>query len=373
MMKTDAIGLYIHIPFCVKKCNYCDFCSYSGISDEEKEKYVDRLCSEIISYSDRKISINTIFFGGGTPTLLSDNDFDKIFTAIYRAFNVCYNSEITVEANPGTVTFEKIAHLKGLGVNRFSIGLQSIHENELKMLGRIHSYEDFKATYNIMRSLGIKNINVDIMYGIPEQTKESFSKTLSEVAALAPEHLSVYGLIIEPNTHFFEISDNLRIPGEDEECDMYFFASNYLAKLGYCHYEISNYAKSKYESKHNLKYWRDEEYIGVGLAAYSYYDGTRFGNTKSMIRYLLDDCPREYCEKINPKEEKYEFVMLALRLGNGFSLSEYKKRFGEDFICGREDIINTLFANGYLIVENDRIFLTDRGLYVSNYILTELL
>lgn len=372
-MKTDPIGLYIHVPFCIRKCNYCDFSSFTDISNVDREMYVERLCREITSYSDKQISLDTIFFGGGTPTVLSCDGFEKIFLAIRSTFNICHDAEITVETNPGTVTVEKILHLKKLGVNRFSIGLQSIHENELKILGRIHDCEAFKTTFDNMRSVGIRNINVDIMYGIPEQTKESFTETLSQLIDIAPEHISVYGLILEPKTHFFDIKDTLTLPSEDDECDMYFLASDMLGKAGYFHYEISNYAKCECESRHNLNYWHDGEYIGVGVSAYSYYRGERYGNTKSISDYLQNKNIVEYREIIDLQTEKYEYVMLAMRLGSGFSLSDYKARFGEDFVLGREEIITELLTRGYMKMENDRIFLTDRGLYVSNYILTELL
>lgn len=372
-MKTKQIGLYVHIPFCVKKCNYCDFCSFADVDKDTRSAYINKMCKEIESYKDKKISIDTIFFGGGTPTLLSADELAKIVRSIKNTFTVSDNVEFAMEANPGTTTRDKISEFVKLGVNRFSIGLQSIHENELKKLGRIHSFDDFKRTLRDMRAEGITNINVDLMYGIPDQTKETFCETLKEVTALSPEHLSVYGLILEEGTPFFDMGNSLILPSEDDECDMYSLAAELLSQNGYSHYEISNYAKPGLESKHNLKYWKDQEYIGVGVSAYSYFEGRRYGNTKNISEYISSDSPIAYDEPIDPDEEKYEYVMLALRLKGGFSSEDYKKRFGEDFISGREETIKEFVDRGYMSVADDRISLTENGFYVSNYILTELL
>lgn len=373
MMKTDKIGLYVHIPFCVKKCNYCDFCSFSGLSQDIKDSYVDQLCREILAYKEKCISVDTIFFGGGTPTLLAVEDMMKITAAIKEAFYVDEDAEFTMEANPGTTARDTLRGFIDCGVNRFSIGLQTIHEKELKKLGRIHTYNDFIETYSDIRDLGITNINVDLMYGIPCQTMDSFEETLYEVSKLSPEHLSVYGLILEEGTPFFDYKEDLPVPSEDTECDMYELACKILFKNGYSHYEISNYAKPGYESRHNKKYWNSKEFIGVGLSAYSYLDGKRFGNTKDLGKYLIGNGFSEYCDNIDPEAEKYEYAMLALRLGEGISLSEYKKLFSEDFLSGREEIISRLSSGGYVNINNDRLSLTEKGFYVSNYIITELL
>ncbi len=373
MMKTNQIGLYVHIPFCVRKCNYCDFCSFADIDADTRCAYINKLCREIEGYSKKEIAIDTIFFGGGTPTLLSPDELSKIIESIKNTFAVSDAVEFAMEANPGTTSREKISEFVSLGVNRFSIGLQSIHKNELKKLGRMHDFEDFKKALHDMRAEGISNINVDLMYGIPEQTKDSFLETLKVVSSLHPEHLSVYGLILEEGTPFFEMGNSLVLPTEDDECDMYSMASEFLLQNGYLHYEISNYAKPGFESKHNLKYWKDQEYIGVGVSAYSYFNGRRYGNTKSISEYISSDSPIDYDETINLEEQKYEYVMLALRLKHGFSLQDYQNRFGEDFVSGREDIIKRFIQCEYMSVLDDRIFLTEKGFYVSNYILTELL
>lgn len=371
-MATDAIGLYLHVPFCVRKCNYCDFCSFNLSTVDWREEYINRLCDEIYSYRERGISVNTIFFGGGTPSLLSPKEFERICDAIKDSFRVLPECEFTVEANPKTLDSEKLATFVKCGVNRLSIGLQSIHENEMKILGRIHSYEDFVEIYHLAREHGINNINVDLMYGIPEQTMESFGQTLDTVLTLRPDHISLYGLILEEGTPFYERRNSLPLPSEDHECDMYYLAAERLREVGYSHYEISNYALDGRQCQHNLKYWRCEEYIGLGLAAYSYFDGRRFGNSDDPSVYLGKDCV-DYVLDEDEADESFEYVMLRLRLAEGFSLTDYKARFGEDFLASRRELIDSYLKAGYISLGDDRIALTERGFYVSNSILTELI
>lgn len=373
-METKPIGLYVHIPFCLRKCNYCDFCSVAF--DENKLKlYTDSLVSEIESYAkEPKVKINSIFFGGGTPSVLSTESFEKIVRSIEKNFEICVNTEFSVEVNPATVSDEKARAFKRLGVNRVSIGLQSIHENELKILGRIHSYNDFLNTFRILRDAGIDNINVDLMYGIPQQTRDSFKKTLSAVSALSPEHISAYGLIVEEGTPFYRMRDELNLPGEDAEYDMYSFAVNALGDAGFSHYEISNYAKVGFECRHNLKYWRDEEYIGVGLSAHSYYLGKRYSNTSDFDEYF-DDFGAKYRkeERAGSGVDKFEYAMLALRLAEGLSLSEYRKLFGEDFAADKRELLSAYIEAEYMRLSGDRLCFTSKGFYVSNAIMAELL
>ncbi len=373
-MTTDGRGLYIHVPFCVRKCNYCDFCSF-GISEIAwREKYIDRLCTEIESYKGQDITIDSVFFGGGTPSLLTPDEFRRIVCTVRECFVVSPLAEFTVEANPKTLDEKKLLNFVECGVNRLSIGLQSIHENELKILGRIHNFEGFLESYNLARRCGIKNLNVDLMYGIPEQTMDSFEKTLKKIIKLSPEHISLYGLILEEGTPFFKMKEDLPLPSEDTECDMYYLAAKMMADSGYSHYEISNYARPGLECRHNLKYWHCDEYIGVGVSAYSYFGGCRFGNTDDIDEYLSSPCTKyDYRERLDVDSLAYEYVMLGLRLAEGISLDEYKYRFGRDFLSGREKIIDDLKVGGYLSVDNGRIRLTEKGFYVSNSILTELI
>ena len=372
-MTTDSVGLYVHIPFCIRKCNYCDFCSFSVDVFAEREVYIDTLISEIRSYKDKNLKLNSIFFGGGTPTLLSLEEFEKIAEAIKETFEISAEAEFTIEANPKTLTEQKLLCYKSFGVNRISLGLQSIHENELKFLGRIHSYEDFLSSYNLVRKVGIANVNIDLMYGIPEQTKESFEETIARVLSLSPEHISLYSLIIEEGTPFFEWRENLPLPCEDEECDMYYTADKLLSDNGYSHYEISNYAKAGFSCQHNLKYWIGEEYIGVGVSAYSYFNGVRFGNARSLSEYLCNYLEKYDIVKSDREVMQYDFVMLRLRLADGFLLSEYKKRFGSDFFKEHEKVIKRYIDSGLMRLDGDKLSLTVSGFYVSNAILTELL
>ena len=373
-MITKPIGLYIHIPFCVKKCEYCDFCSFPIKNVDWKQKYINKLCEEVLEYKDQNFFVDSIFFGGGTPSLLSFEEIDRIFLCINNAFSVLPNSEITFEINPGTVNADKLNYLAGKGVNRISIGLQSIHENEMKILGRIHNYEDFLNAYRWSREAGIDNINVDLMYGIPTQTEASFKQTVNAVTSLKPDHISLYGLILEEGTPFFEKQDCLDLPDIDEECDMYYMAASLLNQNDYNHYEISNYARNGFECKHNLKYWHCEEYIGVGVAAYSYINGCRYGNSRDINEYLsLGKVKYDYLERVDIESKAYDYVMLRLRLSEGFSLEEYSRNFGLDFLAGRENIINRLSIAGLLTINNGRLSLTEKGFYVSNSILTELI
>ena len=374
-MTTDNIGLYVHIPFCIRKCAYCDFASFSGVDSNVRARYIDRLCEEIESYrTEEKIGVDTVFFGGGTPSLLSSHELSRILASARSAFKISPDAEITMEMNPGTVTPDKVRGYASLGVNRACIGCQSFIENELKILGRIHTYEDFLASYASAREAGFDNISVDLMYGIPEGTVESLEKTLRAVTDLSPEHISLYGLIVEEGTPFHKMKDNLNLPDVDTECDMYEMACDYLARRGYSHYEISNYARRGYQCRHNLIYWRDEEYIGVGAAAHSYFKSERYGNSASLDEYFSPEYEKYRCrEEIDGKEEAYEYAMMRLRLAEGISLSEYRSRFGKDFTEGKEELIDRLARGGFVTLSADRLSLTDRGMYVNNYLLTELL
>ena len=375
MMTTDNVGLYVHIPLCVRKCNYCDFCSFPSLDEDARRAYINRLTEEIKAYKrDRKIGVDTIFFGGGTPTLLTPFELEKITLAISDSFSIADGCEFTLEGNPGTISADSIKAYKSLGVNRFSLGLQSIHENELKILGRIHSYADFLNSYSTIYNSGITNINVDLMYGIPQQTKFSFEKTLAEITGLSPTHISAYGLIIEEGTPFFDKRASLELPSEDSECDMYYACAQILAENGYSHYEISNYHKDGYACRHNLKYWHADEYVGVGISAYSYFDGTRYGNSRDMNEYLSSSgIHYTTSDTVDFETQMFEYAMMRLRLSEGFSLSEYERRFGASFLKGREENIAQLQGGGYLEITSDRIALTERGFYVSNTILSELL
>ena len=374
-MTTEPIGIYVHIPFCKSKCAYCDFVSFGGALSKYEEQYVNSLISEIWEHrSADKIAVNSIFFGGGTPSLISAASFEKIVSALRGSFEILPETEFTVEANPKTLTEEKLKTYKRCGVNRISLGLQSVHENELKILGRIHNFDEFLESYNLCLKAGITNINVDLMYAIPEQTQESFRATLEKIISLSPAHISAYGLILEEGTRLYEKRESLNFPTEDEECEMYYMAADMLRKAGYSHYEISNYAKPGRECRHNLKYWQHKEYIGLGLAAHSYYKGARLANPVDFREYFSPE-RRNYVqtEEIDRESSAYEYAMMHLRLSDGFSLAEYEKKFAKSFTSGKEAYIDGLAEGGYVKKEDGRLFLTEKGFYVSNTILSELL
>ena len=372
-MTTDPIGIYVHIPFCKSKCNYCDFCSYPSLYEARADEYVERVIAEAGGYrKEHPLRVDTVYFGGGTPSLLTPSQLERLLKSLREVFDILPDAEITLEANPGTLTEEKARGYKALGVNRISLGVQTIHEKELKSLGRIHTYGDFLTSYKLLRECGFDNISVDLMYGIPHQTADSFTETLREIISLKPEHISAYGLIVEEGTPFYDVADSLPLPTEDAECDMYYTAADILKKAGYSHYEISNYARPSYKSRHNLKYWRDEEYIGLGAAAYSYFGGSRYGNPRSFDKYM-SGASRDNVDTPDREGEMFEYAMMHLRLDEGITLADYKARFGTDFTSERESVIEKYRAAGMLTLDEDRLALTERGFYLSNAIMAELL
>lgn len=373
-MVTDSLGLYVHVPYCVRKCNYCDFCSLAANERAVPDDYVDRLCEEISAYSGKvNRPLDTIYFGGGTPSLLSTLQVKRIVDRIRKTFEISENAEVTFEANPGTLTPEKAEAFYSLGFNRVSLGLQSIHKIEMKTLGRIHNFDDFLFVYNALRKAGFENISVDLMYGIPHQTKESFRESLKALIDLSPEHVSAYGLMIEEGTPFHSLRDSLPLPSLDDECDMYEIASELLTGAGYEHYEISNYARDGFRSRHNSRYWYLDEYIGVGAAAHSFFGGYRYSNTDDVDEYISLRGIAADGEKISDEDLAYEYAMLGLRMKDGISLSDYQCRFGSSFTDGKQDMIFRLEEEGLLTLSDDRIALTERGFYLSNSILVEIL
>lgn len=371
-MKTDGrTGLYVHTPFCIRKCKYCDFAS-SVPNEDFRAAYIERLLGEIRSYRDKNVLLDTVFFGGGTPSLLNARELYMIMDAIRSSFRLSPIAEITAEVNPGTIDEQKLGAFLSEGFNRFSIGLQSIHENELKKLGRIHNFEDFLTAYKMMRENGVGNISVDLMFGIPEQSVKSFEQTLSAIKELSPEHISAYGLIIEEGTPFYNERDNLRLPTEEDEREMYFLASSVLSESGYSHYEISNFAKSGFECKHNLKYWNLDDYIGVGLAAHSYFGGAHFSNPRDQGAYLSG--VKDVEDALSLDEVAFEYAMLRLRTSAGISFTEYKKRIGSDFLTKeRKERADFYKARGLLLCNEKRLALTTEGFYLSNTIISDLL
>ncbi len=392
-MEKKDLELYVHIPFCVKKCAYCDFLS-APADAQERTAYVYALIKEIRTkkkdYSGCRV--NTVFLGGGTPSILGVDDTRKIFRALCESFDIAEDAEITMEVNPGTVTEEKASAWKKCGVNRLSIGLQSADDRELKMLGRIHTYREFSDTWEIVRRAGFRNVNIDLISAIPGQTPESWERTLRTAAELEPEHLSAYSLIIEEGTPFYEqygeladrrlktesstdgVTPLLPLPDEDTERRIYKATEKILSEYGYHRYEISNYAKPGYECRHNLGYWERKEYLGLGLGACSLIDESRFHNTADMEKYLeLCGSTAEEVEDLSEEEQMEEFMFLGLRKTAGISCEAFQSAFGRGIFEVYGEQLGNLSDQGLLKISDQRIRLTDRGIDISNYVFSEFL
>lgn len=383
------LEIYIHIPFCKQKCAYCDFLSFPVYN----EKYIDSIKREIAGKAEAfnlkdEYIISTIFIGGGTPSFIEADDIVSIIDTLYKNIEVDINTEITIETNPGTLNKSKLKAYKGIGINRLSIGLQSVNNAELKKLGRIHTYEEFLNNYYLARETGFENINIDLMSALPNQTIESFNNTLKTIITLNPEHISAYGLIIEEGTKFYELysGHSELLPSEEAEREMYYNTKALLAAGGYERYEISNYAKSGFECRHNIGYWRRREYIGFGIGAASLLNNTRYTNICDIHKYiqLLDNCCVksnkgdflsifEEQNKLTVNEQMEEFMFLGLRMMEGISINEFENSFNCLFeeVYGR--VLNKLINEELVIKNNDRIFLSERGIDVSNYVLSEFL
>lgn len=381
-MKKE-LELYIHIPFCVKKCAYCDF--LSAPQDEEViEEYIKAMINEIAAYKNMSSAylVTTVFVGGGTPSVLSSDQVKQVFDTLYDVFKVAVDAEITIEANPGTVTEEKLKIYKKCGINRISFGLQSTNNEELKLLGRIHTYEEFLESYQLARQAGFDNINVDLISAIPKQTLQSWEATLQKVIQLEPEHISAYSLIVEEGTPFAKMygkgcSKEKDLPNEEEERTIYYRTKELLKEAGYHRYEISNYAKERKECKHNLGYWERKEYLGIGLGAASLLDNVRFHNTEELKSYVenSEKIAKIRCDRImlTENEQMEEFFFLGLRKAKGVSLEEFKGKFGQSVASCYGNQIERLKQQQLLEEVNGFLRLTDKGIDVSNYVFTELL
>ncbi len=373
-MKT--LGLYLHFPFCRSKCAYCDFCSQPLPKEETVRRYVAALCLDLETRARqcREYEVDTVYFGGGTPTFLFANALKQILSTVQQSYRLSPDAEITAECNPATADLEKLTQMRRAGFNRLSIGLQSAQEGELRALGRAHTFEDFCRTWRDARAAGFENLSADVMFGIPHQSIESFRDTLNRLCALSPDHVSAYSLTVEEGTPFGRMgAENLSLPSEDETRAMYMEMTDILAKHGIFQYEISNFARRGYESRHNLKYWRCKEYLGFGPAAYSDFGGERFGNGRDLDGYLSG---RDICierETPSEKERKNEHIMLGLRLNEGIDRESFSERFGEDAWQTLFDEIWQHERAGFSVCERDRVFLTRQGMLVSNAILCTLL
>ncbi len=357
------LSLYIHIPFCKSKCKYCDFLSFPSM--EYINAYKKALLNEINAF-DCNDTIKSIFIGGGTPSVIDSSIIEEIMTGLGK-YNISKNAEITIEANPGTLTAEKLNAYSKSGINRISIGLQAWQNSLLKTLGRIHTREEFLKSYEAARKY-FNNINIDIMFSLPDQNLEQWLETLENVTALNPEHISAYSLIVEDGTPFYDMELNL--PDEETDRKMYHTAIKYLAQKGYNQYEISNFAKTGYESVHNSVYWQRGEYKGFGLGAASLIGSSRLKNTEKLSDYIKGTAVVEK-EELTKEDEMAEYMFLGLRMTKGVSISEFKNQFNTDMLSKYKNVINKY--KPYIIIEGDTLRLTTEGLDISNMIFSEMI
>ncbi|MCF2569753.1 oxygen-independent coproporphyrinogen III oxidase [Mediterraneibacter glycyrrhizinilyticus] len=391
MCEKKELELYVHIPFCVRKCAYCDFLS-APADTQERTLYIDALTEEIRARKNdfTAYRVSTIFLGGGTPSILEGGDSARIFRALQENFDISDDAEITMEVNPGTVTEEKAASWRKSGVNRLSIGLQSADDRELKMLGRIHTYREFLDTWKIVREAGFENVNVDLISATPGQNLRSWSETLRKAADLGPEHISAYSLIVEEGTPFYERygdgsgededkGNHLPpLPDEDTEREIYKATEKILAEYGYHRYEISNYAKTGYECRHNLGYWERKEYLGLGLGASSLISECRFHNTADMGKYLrlYENAGTDICEDIehlSVEDQMEEFMFLGLRKTVGISVDDFRKAFGKEIREVYGEQMRKLEEQRLIEYSGNRVRLTERGTDISNYVFSEFM
>lgn len=375
----DKISLYIHIPFCAQKCLYCDFPSFAR-KDHLRKAYIEALNKEIISLREKhnNLEINTIFIGGGTPSVLEAHELECLLKEVAK-LNMAKDIEYSMECNPGNLTEEKLEVMKKYGVNRISMGLQAKQDNLLKGLGRIHNYKTFKENFLLAKKVGFNNINVDLMFGLPNQRLNEWEETLREIISLDPAHISAYSLIIEEGTAFYNLyeNDKLKLPTEEEERKMYHLAKKILEENGFNQYEISNYAKDGKECRHNLAYWNMDNWIGVGSAAASYINGKRIKNISSVEEYINSINEKgEAVEEIinNSKNDNMEeFMFMGLRKINGIDENKFKKRFSMNINDVYGEILNKYIGEGLLIRESGRIFLSEKGIEISNIIMADFL
>ena len=378
------LQIYVHIPFCVQKCLYCDFLSFAA-EERVQEDYVNALLEEIRHYGETMTDydVTTIYIGGGTPSYVNHVWIETVLAEIYENFSIKPNVEISIECNPGTLSSWKLGAYKSAGINRLSIGLQSANNEELKILGRIHTYEDFLKSYEMARAAGFDNINVDLMSGLPKQNVSKFLETLYKVIKLRPEHISAYSLIIEKGTPFYDSYkfDLVKqqagmktdfLPSEDEEYRIYKATQEVLKQNGYVQYETSNYAQKGYECRHNIGYWTRENYLGVGLGAASLIENVRYTNTSNIDTYMQGEWVAVE-ELITRKAQMEEFMFLGLRMNEGVSREDFENNFNISIEAIYREPLEELKRKELLVARAGRIFLTDKGRDLSNYCLAKFL
>ncbi|HEL5883892.1 TPA: oxygen-independent coproporphyrinogen III oxidase [Clostridioides difficile] len=389
------LGLYVHIPFCVKKCKYCDFNSYK-MDIDSKKRYIEDLKIEMELYSNKLYKdnkyknkeccslnkndkITSIFVGGGTPSILTSDEIREVFISIKEMFDIDENAEITIECNPGTLTLEKLKTMKEIGINRLSIGLQAIQEKYLNFIGRIHTYEEFEKNYKDALSVGFKNINIDLMYSLPNQTLCDWKETLEKVVHLNPTHISAYSLILEEGTELYNMyeSNKFELIDENVDIEMYEYTINYLKSKGYNQYEISNYSKEGYNCEHNILYWECEHYIGIGAGASGYINENRYNNVESLEDYHLSlvkrEKPIQENEILSEKDMIEEKIFMGLRMNKGIKFEDFKKKFGIDFREKYNKQIEMLLARKLINQSFEGIQLTQKGREISNSVFIEFM
>ena len=373
--ENSPMEIYIHIPFCIRKCDYCDFLSGPS-GPEEQADYVQALLREIQAVEEGEgRSVSSIFIGGGTPSVLDERLLGDILREIRNRFKMEEDAEITIEVNPGTANIGKLQAYREMGINRLSIGLQSPEDRELKILGRIHNYGQFLETYQEARTVGFDNINIDLMSAIPDQTYEGWVKNLRTVAELEPEHISAYSLIVEEGTPF--AARKLNLPDEDTEYNMYEATAQILKEYGFEQYEISNYARKGRECRHNVGYWTRQDYLGFGLGASSLYGKERFANTADMKKYLENSKNPEKIREKEPsltrEDEMAEFMFLGLRMTKGISKADFQRCFGCTIESVYGEVLEKYESMELLLEKDGRIYLSREGIHVSNSIMAEFL
>ena len=364
----NEVNLYIHIPFCKKKCYYCDFISYSN-KDDYIEEYIDTVIKEYSNYKAEEYIIKTVYIGGGTPSYIDS----KYIVKLLKEINIEKAEEITIEINPGTVTKEKLIDYRNSGINRLSIGLQATQDTLLKEIGRIHTYNEFLDTYNMAREVGFKNINIDLMLALPKQHIEDLIQSVKKIIELNPEHISIYSLILEEGTKMYDMVNKQKctLPKEDEEREMYWAVKNILEKNGYNHYEISNFAKNGYYSKHNIDCWNQKEYIGIGAAAHSYLDNRRYSNLGNIEEYIKNYHDKEIHEIQDKISKQKEYMILGLRKLDGIYISEFELKFNENPIYLFRNELNKLVNQELIEIDLNNIKLTNKGLDLANLVWEE--
>ncbi len=383
-MKKEELGIYIHIPFCMQKCLYCDFVSYINKSECVKE-YINCMIKEIQLYDLKKYNITTIYIGGGTPSFIESDYIKEIINVIQNKLEKndtrWEDIEITIEANPGTITLEKLNDYKTAGINRISLGLQATQDRLLKQIGRIHNYKDFLEAYELLKRVGFNNINVDLMIGLPNQSIKDLKESLEKIIKLDPNHISVYSLIIEDGTPISKLLDEekIKLPDEEIERQMYWYVKNKLELNGYNHYEISNFSKKGKESKHNLNCWKQKQYIGVGAAAHSYFKDIRYSNTNNIEEYIKNikenniEKNRKIEEKQTIEDKKNEFMMLGFRMIEGVNIADFKAKFVDNPLYLYREKIKKLTDEGLIEVDLNNIKLTNKGLDLANVVFEEFI